>query len=78
MTDYQEGARVEVYDADRERWCPGTVQSTWHQTAITDGPGIPLDDVIVVKSDDEFEYDLPLTWAVPAPAADRLIREVSS
>ena len=65
MTDYDEGARVEVYDPDRDQWCPGTVEGIT-QTS--------MGSITVVRSDDLFEYDLPLMWAVPVRAVDALVR----
>jgi hypothetical protein len=65
MTDYEEGARVEVYDPDHGRWCPGTVEGIT-QTS--------MGSITVVKSDDLFEHDLPLLWAVPVRAVDTLVR----
>lgn len=65
MTDYDDDARVEVFDPDRDRWCPGTVQGT-EQTA--------MGSILVVRSDSEIEYDLPLLWAVPIRAVDALVR----
>jgi hypothetical protein len=59
------GARVEVYDGDRGRWCPGTVQETG-QTRM----GL----MVMVKSDHEFEEDLPLIWGVPFTESRQLIR----
>lgn len=65
MTTYDEGARVEVYDPDRGRWCPGTVQDVAETSP---------DNLVVVRSDAEFEGDLPLLWAVPVRALDDLVR----
>lgn len=64
MTEYNPGDRVEVFDGDRDRWCPGVVQQWWTAQDLADAK-VPAQRVLVVKSDDEFEYDLPLTWGIP-------------
>lgn len=72
MIGFEVGARVEVYDGDRMRWCPGTVQST--ELAADRTSAVELGDLIVVRSDSEIEHGLPLTFVVPVTAADKLIR----
>lgn len=64
-SDFVAGDRVEVWDGDRNRWCPGTVQQWWTAQALTEAKVPHGARVLVVKSDNEFEGHLPLTWAIP-------------
>jgi hypothetical protein len=73
---YRPGDRVEVFDGDRERWCSGVVQSVWNRTEFFPPPK-KYDRVMVVMSDSEVEYGLPLMWAVPAEAVGQLVRDGS-
>lgn len=72
---YAEGDRVEVYDGDRGRWCPGVVQSVWNKVEFFAPPALSS-RIMVVRSDDEFEGDLPLMWGVPIEAVSTLVRVI--
>lgn len=75
VTEYAAGERVEVLDRDKGRWCAGTVMSWWNrQDSLPERP--PDARMLIVKSDNEFEGDLPLTWGVPIEAVDDLVRRV--